>query len=504
MSIPKIVGIEQEYAITVNREADLDYVEASYEIVQSYHEGGELLEDHQAETPTNKMSQGNRGGSSKSVQGQGNSNRILTNGSRYYVDHAHPEFSTAECLTAQEVVAFDKAGECILNMSREYIRRASHSRREIGIYKNNSDGKGNSFGTHENYLLEARSFTILFPEKATKYLIPFLVTRQIFCGAGKVGSENGSPEVAYQISQRADFFETIFHIKTMSSRPIINTRDEPHADRERFRRLHLIVGDANMSEYSAYLKIGTTQIVLKMIEDYACKGDLSLENPVEAIKAISHDPTCRARVRLNDGRSLTAIEIQQEFFEMATTYFAQVQPDEIEADIMVKWGDVLQRLQEDPMQLSREVDWVIKKWLLEYQIRKKPLSWRSERIKQMDIQYHSIDQKRGLFYILQANGMVERIFEDDALISWYVREPPESTRAYFRGKCLANHFQTIDKASWDAIYFKHFQKSGREDRNGRILLLDPQRGTRHETETLLKQSRNVEELLSNFQWLNEV
>ena len=247
-------------------------------------------------------------------------NTVLTNGARYYVDHAHPEYSTPECSNALELVCADKAGERILARSMHAASRLIGAGQEIVVYKNNSDSKGNSYGTHENYLVDrAVPFASL-----VRNLLPWFVSRQVFTGAGKVGTENGASPVDYQISQRADFFEEEVGLETTLKRPIVNTRDEPHADPQRYRRLHVIVGDANLCEVATFLKVGTTAIVLAMIEDEFIDKDLSIIGPVSAMRTVSHDPTCHATVELLDGGRLTAVELQWEFLRLAQKYADEI------------------------------------------------------------------------------------------------------------------------------------------------------------------------------------
>jgi hypothetical protein len=233
-----------------------------------------------------------------------------------YVDLAHPEYSSPETTNPRDLVIWDKAGERILNLSRSRAEAVSPPEQRISIYKNNTDSKGNSYGTHENYLMDRK---VPFA-RIVQHLMPFFATRQIFTGSGKVGAENSTEHCDYQISQRADFLETEVGLETMHSRPIINTRDEPHADPEKYRRLHVIVGDANMSEVSNYLKCGTMAIVLSMIEDDFIEKDLSLESPVIAYRRVSRDLNCRETIKLKDGRALTAVDVQREFLELAHRY----------------------------------------------------------------------------------------------------------------------------------------------------------------------------------------
>jgi Pup amidohydrolase len=356
------------------------------------------------------------------------------------------------------------------------------------VYKNNSDHKGNSYGCHENYTVDAHTYQKLFRETGLRELIPFLVSRQIICGAGKVGRENSSGgRAGYQLSQRADFCETVFSIKTMSGRPLLNTRDEPHADRRRFRRLHIILGDANMSEVSSYLKIGTTQLVLRMIEDRAITRDVPLDAPVQAVHDISLDSTCRAKVKLRDGRKLNAIEIQSEYLEMAQAYNATHFLNAEEREILNLWERTLRLLREDPMHLRSELDWVIKKWLLEQQISRHGLDWTAPRLRQLDIQYHCTEPDKSLFYLLQSSGQVERLL-DDAAIEHFVRYPTDDTRAYTRAMCLEKYGEAVWAVNWEHVTFRLPDRLGRPGQESKVLLLNPLRGTKADNQALFAQA----------------
>ena len=284
MAIPKVMGIETEYGITVRNQPDFNPILSSLLLINSYetYRTARIRWDYEAESPL-RDARGFEYAEEKELPSKEESrliNLILPNGARFYVDHAHPEYSTPECTNPRDLVIWDRAGERILDLARRRAEAASPPEQRILIYKNNTDSKGNSYGTHENYLMDRRCpFT-----RIVQHMMPFLVTRQIFTGAGKVGSENNLEYTEYQVSQRADFLETEVGLETMHSRPIINTRDEPHADPEKYRRLHVIVGDANMSEVANYLKVGTTAIVLSMLEDDFIDRDLSLDNPVQSFR----------------------------------------------------------------------------------------------------------------------------------------------------------------------------------------------------------------------------
>jgi proteasome accessory factor A len=361
------------------------------------------------------------------------SNVFLENGSRLYLDvGSHPEYATPECDSLYDVVAHDKAGERILEglvESAEARLAEEGIRGDIFLYRNNTDSAGNSYGCHENYLIRRQADF----QRTIDTLIPFLVTRQIWSGAGKLLNTAGG--TVYSLAQRAEHIWESSSSATTRSRPIINTRDEPHADAELYRRLHVIAGDSNMSEYATYVKMGATVALLQMLEDEVVFRDLTLENPIRAIREISHDVTCRRRIRLANGRELSALDIQWEYLERVMRYArtSGVSP-EIERAISM-WEHLLTGLEKDPMTLHREVDWVAKHHLMDrYRLRHDlPLS--SPRIALIDLNYHDVNQQRGLFYKMQNAGLMDRIVTDDAINDAMVR-PPGTTRARLRGEFI--------------------------------------------------------------------
>ncbi|MGH7265949.1 MAG: depupylase/deamidase Dop [Candidatus Rokuibacteriota bacterium] len=491
MAIPKVMGIETEYGITVRNQADFNPILSSLLLINSYetYRTARIRWDYEAESPL-RDARGFDYAEEKELPSKEESrliNLILSNGARYYVDHAHPEYSTPECTNPRDLVIWDKAGERVLNISRMRAEAVSPPEQRILIYKNNTDSKGNSYGTHENFLLDRRCpFT-----RIVQHLMPFLVTRQVFTGAGKVGSENNLEYTPYQISQRADFLETEVGLETMHSRPIINTRDEPHADPEKYRRLHVIVGDANMSELTTYLKVGTTAIVLSMIEDDFIDRELSLDNPVQAFRTVSRDLMCRAPIRLKDGRTVTAVGLQREFLELAHRYYRDRELDTVIKDVLVRWEYVLDRLDQDPMTLSRELDWVIKWNLIENYRTKHELPWTDSRVAMIDLQYHDIRPGKGLYYKLEESDAVERVVSDDE-ITKAIHDPPKDTRAYFRGMCLQRYSEDIVSASWDSIIFDL-----KEGPLKKIFMLEPLRGTEAFVRQLLEESPTARDLLRN-------
>jgi proteasome accessory factor A len=362
------------------------------------------------------------------------SNVFLENGARLYLDvGSHPEYATPECDSLYDLVVHDKAGERILEQLLTFAEgrlREEGIRGVIYLFKNNTDSAGNSYGCHENYLTSRRDDFGHYAE----ILIPFLVSRQIYAGAGKVlQTARGA---MYCISQRAEHIWEGVSSATTRSRPIINTRDEPHADAERYRRLHVIVGDSNMSEYSTFLRVGATSIMLRMLEDPSVVlRDMTLENPIRAIREISHDITCKKKVRLANGRESSALDIQKEFLDRALRYADQKGVSAQEEQALGMWEHCVNALGKDPMTLDRECDWVIKHQLLEAYRDKHDLPLTHPKIALMDLQYHDVNRERGLFYKMQARGMVDRVVtdEDIDLAGPDHLQPPQTTRAKLRG-----------------------------------------------------------------------
>jgi proteasome accessory factor A len=359
------------------------------------------------------------------------SNVFLENGARLYLDvGSHPEYATPECDSIYDLVVHDKAGERILEslvQSAEQRLREEGIRGEVFLFKNNTDSAGNSYGCHENYLVERDGDF----SKFTDVLIPFLVSRQVYAGAGKVlQTARGA---MYCIAQRAEHIWEGVSSATTRSRPIINTRDEPHADAERFRRLHVIVGDSNMSEYATFLKVGATSIILRMLEeDGAPWRDLTLENPIRAIREISHDITCRRRVRLANGRELSAVEIQGEYLTRALRFAKRRGLPPLEKQALEMWEHVMTHLEQDPLKLTTEVDWVIKYHLIESYRKRGDLPLTHPRVALLDLAYHDVTRARSLYYLLERREQVERIVTDDE-IATAVTTPPQTTRARLRG-----------------------------------------------------------------------
>ena len=500
MTARRVMGIETEYGVSAPGDPAANAMLMSSQVVNAYaaplgSRAGRARWDYEDEAPLRdargwEISRDSAHGSQLTdvPDDPGLANVILTNGARLYVDHAHPEYSSPEVMSPRDVVLWDKAGERVM---LEACRRiaANPGLGDVNLYKNNTDNKGASYGTHENYLMR-RSTPFA---DVVKYLTPFFVTRQVFTGAGRVGRGQDGTGTGFQISQRADFFEVEVGLETTLKRPIINTRDEPHASADRFRRLHVIIGDANLCEVATLLKVGTTNLVLQMIEDSAFTRDLSIERPVGTLHDISHDPTLKQQVTLRDGRSMTALELQWLFFEQVSTFVADRygdDADEATTDVMARWESILTRLGEDPMLCARELDWVAKLRLLEGFRNREQLNWDAARLQLIDLQYADVRPEKGLYHRLVSRGQVERVVTDEE-ISEAVHEPPHDTRAYFRGRCLDKFAESVAAASWDSVIFDIPGRGALQ----RVPTLDPSRGTKEHVEALLQRCRTAAELV---------
>jgi Pup amidohydrolase len=488
VAIHKVCGIETEYGILL-RGGDTNPIAASSMLINAYMAllNRKVGWDFEDETPGNDA----RGFILDAMPPDVDThlvNTVLTNGARYYVDHAHPEISTPECTDAAQVVLYDRAAELILRRSMEAAKATLPDGGEIVVHKNNSDGKGNSYGCHENYLM-AREVPF---GRIVAQITPHFVTRQIVCGAGKVGSELAgvpSSEVPFQLSQRADFFEEEVGLETTLKRPIVNTRDEPHCDSSKYRRLHVIVGDANLADVATYLKVGATSVVLAMIEDDVLPGDLVLAHPVAAIKDVSHDPALRRTVTLRDGRRLTALEVQWRYLELARKYERErgleCVGEDVGPDVLDRWESVLETLERDPMSLSGQLDWVTKLRLLEGYQERHGIAWGDARLRMIDLQYHDIRPSNSL----SARAGLERL-ADDRAIERAVTEPPATTRAYFRGRCLQRWPDEIVAANWDSMVF-----DVGADPLRRVPMMEPLRGTEAMVGRLIDECSTAAELL---------
>ncbi len=490
MAIPKVCGIETEYGILV-RGADGNPVTASSLLINAYLAANQrkIRFDFEDEQPFHDA----RGFRVDDLMGADLDthlvNAVLTNGARYYVDHAHPEISTPECLTAREALLFDRAAEEIVRASMQAATTLLPDGAEILCHKNNSDGKGNSYGCHENYLI-ARDTPF---GRLVQQITPHFVTRQVAIGAGKVGCELPgvtADDVPFQLSQRADFFEEEVGLETTLKRPIVNTRDEPHCDPTKYRRLHVIVGDANMSETATLVKVGATAILLAMIEDDALGDDLALANPVAAIRHVSHDPSLRRTVLLRNGQRATALEIQWQLLERAQKYEKSHGLDAVGHDVgrevLALWDGILAGLERDPESVAHQVDWVAKRRLVRGYAERHAAKPNDARLKNLDLQYHDLRADRCLALRVGLDTLVEPADVERAM-----HEPPTTTRAYFRGRCLAKWPDDVVAANWDSLVFD----VGRDPLR-RVPMMEPLRGTAESVQRLIDESSTPAELLA--------
>lgn len=459
----RLFGIETEYGITRNDVPEVDPVVESMELVRAYLDASfERRWDYAGEDP-HEDARGFRVSGLQQDREEDEyakldahrpfsfhemkSDLVLPNGARFYNDHTHPEYSTPECRTIKSLLAQDRAGE------RVVLRAAQRRNQVLGggrvrLYKNNTDFHGHSYGCHDNYLV---SRALSFPALVAG-LVPFLVSRQVIAGAGKVGTEaqeSGHVPGGYQLSQRADFMESELGVDTMHNRPILNTRDEPHADRGKYRRLHLIIGDANMCEYATALKVGSTRLVLDLIERGAAP-DIELDHPVAAVKQLSRDPDLKATVRLKDGRKLSALELQEHYCEAVRRELAG--SDEESDWLLAQWGETLRLLVQDRSQLVGKLDWVTKQWLLETFMQEERIGWDDPWLASLDLEYHNVDPEQGLYLGLEADGKAWRMSTDEA-IDEALQNGPSDTRGGLRGLCVQKFSNRIQSIQWERIQF---------------------------------------------------
>lgn len=444
-----VMGIESEYGIAAAGPCGLNEMELSNAVVRAWRAhlaeqgiGGRSW-DYTTETPL-QDSRGfqverARAHPSQLTDDETMANVVLPNGGRFYVDHAHPEYSGPECATARDAVCHDTAGDQLAWRAAELAGQALGV--PIRLWKNNTDGKGASYGTHENYLTP-RSVNF---HRYVRHFTAHLVTRQVYTGNGRVGIGTDSEIAGFQLSQRADFFEKEVGLETTLRRPIINTRDEAHADVRRFRRLHVITGDANRSEFATWLKLGTARVVLQAIAEGRMDEAPELAEPVRAMHEISHDPSLQTRVELTDGRRLTAIEIQEILLESCTA----VEDGE---GIISAWARILSALDRDPLECAHELDWVAKLALLERYRSRDGLDWDHPKLALIDLQYSELDPNRSLYAALMAKGRMRRL-TTEAEVTTAVEHPPTDTRAWFRGECVRRYGGQVVAASWDSVMF---------------------------------------------------
>jgi proteasome accessory factor PafA2 len=492
----RIMGTEVEYGISCPGDPSANPVITSTQAVLAYAAAADVPRakrtrwDYEVESPM-RDARGfdlSRPGAAVPIidaDEVGAANMILTNGARLYVDHAHPEFAAPEVTDPLDAVIWDKAGERVMEEAARYAGSVPGAPK-LQLYKNNVDGKGASYGTHENYLM-ARSTP--FASVITG-LTPFFASRQVFTGSGRVGLGQSGETPGFQLSQRADYIEVEVGLETTLKRGIINTRDEPHADADKYRRLHVIIGDANLAETATYLKVGTTSLVLDLIESGADLSDLTLARPVAAVHQISHDPTLQTTVELADGRELTGLDLQRIYHERVAELISHDrEPDERTQHVLDTWSRVLDLLANDPSECADLLDWPAKLRLLQGFKDREGLGWGASRLHLVDLQYSDVRLDKGLYNRLVARGSMQRLVTEEQ-VQAAITTPPTDTRAYFRGECLRRFGADVAAASWDSVIFD----VGR-DSLVRIPTLEPLRGTKAHVGALLDSVDSALELV---------
>ncbi len=507
MTARRVMGIETEYGVSAVGDPAANPMLLSGQVVNAYaaplgSRAGRARWDYEDEAPLRdargwelgraqadaaQLTDRPGGELAEELEDPTLANVVLTNGARLYVDHAHPEYSSPEVTCPLDALRWDKAGEAVMLAA---VRRLAQvpGQPAVNLYKNTTDNKGASYGTHENYLMDRAT---PFPD-IVRGLIPFFVSRQVITGAGRVGLGQAGDRPGFQIGQRSDFFEVEVGLETTLKRPIVNTRDEPHASADKHRRLHVIIGDANLCEVAGFLKMGMTALVLAMIEARALP-DLTVQSPVATLHAVSHDPTLQQLVTLRDGTRLTAVQLQHRHHEAASEFVADRYGDDADdqtKDVLARWGDLLDRLGRDPMLCAAELDWVAKLRLLEGFRNREGLEWDHHRLEAIDLQYADVRPERGLYHRLLARGAVQRLV-DPVLVEQAVTGPPHDTRAYFRGECLARFGTEVTAASWDSLIFDVPGYPSLQ----RVPMLEPLRGTREHVGALLDSCSSAADLV---------
>jgi proteasome accessory factor A len=460
---PICFGLETELGITVMEDPEADVVEESIALVRSAAQHGvSNLWDYATEDPhrdargfrvpellqdTDEANYYSQDAQRELTFQEIKSDLVLRNGARFYNDHAHPEYSTPECGTLVELISQDKAGERLLEeCARLVTRRGS---RTVKLYKNNTDFRGHSYGCHDNYLIPR----VIPWDRLVLAMTPFLVTRQLYSGAGKVGweCENTPGTGGFQIAQRADFFSELVSIDTMNRRPLINTRDEPHADPQRFRRFHVIVGDSNLSQFATWLKIGTTALMLESLEHEDAPSWWTLADPLEAHRQISRDETFQWNIALASGKTIRAVDLQHEFIRWVEKRVDLDHPEK--RQVLADWKETVTTLESQPLTLHDRLDWAAKRQLLDAFREQEKLEWDSPWLQSLDLEYHLLKHDEGLFYALEASGQMRQLIGEAEIIH-AVQHPPATSRAYLRGRSVLKFAREMKTAQWDNLVFK--------------------------------------------------
>jgi proteasome accessory factor A len=489
------MGLENEYGIS--SKLNTDPITLSNRIVFAYakhvYPESNIRWDYDVENPLRDargfdMSRADADPSQLTDEGQAIPNLVLPNGARFYVDHAHPEYAAPEVLNPIDITKWDLAGEQIMKVAVA-LDAKEFPEDKIRVFKNNVDNKGSSYGTHENYQMN-RSTQF---SKIVAGLTPHFITRQIFCGAGRIGIGQKSENIGYQISQRADYIEAHVGLETTMKRPIINTRDEPHADPKISRRLHVIIGDANMSDFANILKVGSTALVISMIEDeFVDFDEVDLLNPVGVVKDISHDLDMKNIYLTNSGKKFSAIDIQEWYLEKSKLYLSQIGYDDNSRQVIDFWEQALMGLRNNKDDLADRVDWIAKLALINRYKEKQNLTLNDDLIQSLDFKYSEITSDDGIAQVLRRKNFLKQYLEASE-VDKAISEPPTDTRAWFRGKALSKFSKSIAAASWDSLILDI-------DKNQplfRISTTDPLKGTKSLTGEIISQSDTALDLVNS-------
>lgn len=481
-----VIGTEVEYGITVANDPAFNPISASGALVNAHAHGANRVKwSYDDESPGRDARGFVMGSVPIDETDSGLVNAVLHNGARLYVDHAHPEYSTPECSDPLEATLYDKAGESTMYRAAQRVNAALPQGQHMLLHKNNSDGKGNSYGAHENYLV-ARS--VPFGD-IVHHMTAFMVSRQILTGSGKVGSEHGRQAVDFQLTQRADFFEEEVGLETTLKRPIINTRDEPHADPTKYRRLHVIFGDATMSEVQTFVKLGSTALMLLALTDGALDEPIRLAEPVDAVTAVSHDITGEASLNIVDGRTTNALDLQWRYFTLAESFVGSNDLPPVYKDTLSEWRGLLEDFPFGYHRLADRLDWAAKLSIMEGFRQRDGLEWTDPKMALVSLQYSDIDPARSLYHRLVRSNRMRTLFTTDD-IELAVGSPPEGTRAWFRGECLKRYGGQVVAANWDSLVFDVGQST-----LVRVPMMEPLRGSRALVGDLLDASPDAAALI---------
>ena len=488
MSVDTVLGTEVEYGITVTNDESFNPVTASAALVNAHARGADRVKwSYDDESPGRDARGYVLGTVPIDETDSGLVNAVLHNGARLYVDHAHPEYSTPECSDPLEATLYDKAGELIMYRAAKQVNALLPQGSRMLIHKNNSDGKGNSYGAHENYLVPR---SVPFGE-IVHHLTAFMVSRQILTGSGKIGAEHGRKRVSYQLTQRADFFEEEVGLETTLKRPIINTRDEPHADPGKYRRLHVIFGDATMSEVQTFVKLASTSLILMALTDGALDEPVRLVDPVGAVTGVSHDLSGGTPLKLRNGSSASALDLQWQYFTLAETYVGSSDLSPVYKAALSEWRGLLEDFPRGHRALADRLDWAAKLTVMEGYRERDGLEWTDPKLALLDLQYHDIDPERGLFHRLVSTRRMRTLFSHDE-VQHAAQHPPEGTRAWFRGECLRRYPSEVVAANWDSLVFDVGRAS-----LVRVPMMEPLRGSRTHVEELMAASPDAATLIDN-------